>query len=186
MNASKLATPLTITFVVSVVFLFAELLFLLRRRRGFRPHSSQPPISGDDKSHAKELLHFFRLKSETRVEPSGAPIGNPESDDPVIDVFKLLEANGPSRVLCTIKEDDREEVETTSISGVEIPASEKVSLQMCLDVEAEGTKTVLNSPCDSPMFFTPMGSPAGNGVCSEFVSPVSNAGGPQVNDTFGG
>ncbi|KAL8217974.1 hypothetical protein R6Q57_021347, partial [Mikania cordata] len=137
MYAGKLATPLTITFVVSVVFLFAKLLFLLRRRRGLHPHSSQPAISSDDKSHAKELLHFFRLKSETQVEPSGALIGKPESDGPVINVLKLLEANGQSRVLCTIKEDDREEVESTSVSGIEIPASEKVSLQMCLGVEVD-------------------------------------------------
>ncbi|KAI3683686.1 hypothetical protein L1987_84199 [Smallanthus sonchifolius] len=170
MSIAKLVTVLTIIFVVSVVFLIAELLFILRRRRFFPPQSTQPPISGDDQNPTK-LLYFFGLKSETRVEPSEA------LEDPVIDVFKLLEANGRSRVLCTIKEDDIEEVESTSlpvVDSVEIvsSATEKVSLQACFESE-EAAERVFSSPCDSPMFFTPMGSPARDGVSSEIVSPVS-------------
>ncbi|KAI3826291.1 hypothetical protein L1987_00337 [Smallanthus sonchifolius] len=171
MSVAKLVTALTIIFVVSVVFLVAELLFILRRRRFFPPQSTQPPISGDDQNPTK-LLFFFGLKSETRVEPSEALV-----DDPVIDVFKLLEANGRSRVLCTIKEDDREDVESNSMSvvdSVEIVSStpEKVWLQACFESEAAAER-VFSSPCDSPMFFTPMGSPARDGMSSELVSPVS-------------
>ncbi|KAJ0949463.1 hypothetical protein HanRHA438_Chr01g0038951 [Helianthus annuus] len=158
MNMTNLATILTITFVVSIIILFAELLFVLSRRRYF------PACS----------------KSKTRVEPSNSPNKKPDGhspEDPVIDVFKLLEANGPSRVLCTIKEDDREEVESSSIAGV----TERVSLQACLESEVaeeraaivEGTKTVLSSPCDSPVFFTPVGSPLLDGMSSEFVTPIS-------------
>lgn len=94
----------------------------------------------------------------------------------MIDVFKLLEENGPSRVLCTIKEDEREDVESTSMSrvdSVEITVAERVSLQTCLECEAAeeiglnigDIKTAVLSPCDSPMFFTPVGSPPQDGMC---------------------
>ncbi|GKA71051.1 hypothetical protein Tco_0777190 [Tanacetum coccineum] len=143
---------------------------------------------------AKELLLFFCLKAKTRVEPSEtAPTQNPNgpstSNDEAIDVFKLLEANGPSRILCTIKEDDREDVESSSISivdSVDTTMTEKVSLQECLELEkaaeraakaemeVEDKKTVLSlSPCDSPMFFTPLGSPSRDGFGSEFASPLT-------------
>ncbi|KAI3738502.1 hypothetical protein L2E82_28536 [Cichorium intybus] len=182
MSVGKLITALIIIFAFSIVVLAAELLFVLWRRRSFRLRSSPPPISSDvhhpdhistSDSSTKELLYFLCLKAQSRVEPSEAPTQKPDGSspgDPVIDVFKLLQVNGPSRVLCTIKEEDREDVESTSMSrvnSVEITATERVSLQACLESEVaeeialkiEDTKTVFSSPCDSPMFFTPVGSP---------------------------
>lgn len=150
-----------------------------------------PTLSTSDYT-AKELLLFFCLKAKTRVEPSEtAPTQNPNAsstNDEAIDVFKLLEAR-PSRILCTIKEDDREDAGSTSISvvdSVDITMIEKVSLQECLELEkaaeraakaemeVEDKKTVLSlSPCDSPMFFTPLGSPSRDGFGSEFASPLT-------------
>ncbi|KAL8259797.1 hypothetical protein R6Q59_027750 [Mikania micrantha] len=181
MSVNMLTTVLAVTFVVTAVFLATELLCVIRRRRSSRLRTSQPPISGDNhysEYSAKELLHIFCLKSQTRVEPTGAPTENPDGSSPedtVIDVFKLLEANGPSRFLCTIKEDDGEYVESTSTHGGDTPGvtaetDRKVSLQAYLKAEAaeeKGMETVLPSPCDSPMFFTPVGSPARDGLSSE-------------------
>ncbi|PWA39528.1 hypothetical protein CTI12_AA572410 [Artemisia annua] len=198
MSVSKLATALTIIFVVSVVILIAELVFVLWRRRSSRLQPSGPPTPEDPTLStsdytAKELLLFFCLKAKTRVEPSEtAPTQNPNAsstNDEAIDVFKLLEASRPSRILCTIKEDDREDAGSTSISvvdSVDITTLEKVSLQECLELEkaaeraakaemeVEDKKTVLSlSPCDSPMFFTPLGSPSRDGFGSEFASPLT-------------
>ncbi|CAH1441810.1 unnamed protein product [Lactuca virosa] len=188
MSVGKLVTVLTVIFIVSIVVLAAELLFVLWRRRYFRCQTSLPPISGNNQrpdhlttshsdSSTKELLYFFCLKSQTRVEPSETPTPTRSSpEDPVIDVFKLLEENGPSRVLCTIKEDEREDVESTSMSrvnSVEITVAERVSLQTCLESEAAeeiglnigDIKTAVSSPCDSPIFFTPVGSPPRDVMC---------------------
>ncbi|GKA14555.1 hypothetical protein Tco_0694201 [Tanacetum coccineum] len=121
MSAGKLATALTIIFVVSVVILIAELVFVLWRRRSSRLQQSQPLTSEDPTPPtsdytAKELLLFFCLKAKTRVEPSEtAPTQNPNgpstSNDEAIDVFKLLEANGPSQNSLNIKEDVERDVE---------------------------------------------------------------------------
>lgn len=66
--------------------------------------------------------------------------------------------------------------------------TEKVCLKACfeceaataerpttVEIEVEGTnKSVLSlSPCDSPAFYTPVGTPSRDGVSSEYVSPVS-------------
>ncbi|XP_024961998.1 uncharacterized protein LOC112502339 [Cynara cardunculus var. scolymus] len=175
MSVGKLATALTVVFIVSLLILVAELLYVLCRRR---------------QSTHNVFLYSFCLKSKTRVEPAGAPPQNPggsSPEDAVIDVFKLLEANGRSRVLCTIKEDDREDVES-----IEIAVTERMSLQECLESEAAAaeeeravtvhaevvdTKTVFSSPYDSPMFYTPVGSPSREGMCSELVSPVTGKNG---------
>ncbi|KAI3743327.1 hypothetical protein L1987_61034 [Smallanthus sonchifolius] len=195
MSIGKLATALTVIFAISAAVLVAELLFVLRRRRrSSRLRSSQSPISGNNQHHDPfpTSYCFFRLKSQTRVEPSGAPAENPNRtspEDPVIDVFKLLEANGPSRFLCTIKEDDREYVGSTSMSVVDSlevpPETEIVSLKACLEAEAaeekavkvEDTKTVMFSPCDSPMFFTPAGSPSRDGFVSSITGDSCGGGG---------
>ncbi|KAL4560676.1 hypothetical protein LXL04_032829 [Taraxacum kok-saghyz] len=190
MSVGNLTTALTVIFVVSIVVLAAELLFVLWHRRSFRLQSSRPPNSDGDEhrgqlhlptsdSSAKELLHFFCLKSQTRVEPTEAPteIGS-SPEDHMIDLFKLLEENRPSRVLCTIKEEEREDIESASMSrvdSVEITvADQRVSLQACLESEAaeeiglkiDDRQTAFLSPCDSPMFFTPVGSPTRDGTDS--------------------
>ncbi|KAK1426196.1 hypothetical protein QVD17_14865 [Tagetes erecta] len=176
MTISKLATALTVVFVVSAVVLIIELLLVLRRHRR-SSRLQQPNHFHTHYYSTKKLLYFLCLKSQTRVEPSGAPTetqdGNGSTqDDPVIDVCKLLEVNGPSRFLCTIKEEDSEYVDSTSISGAEVaPETIKVSLQACFEAEATEEKAVMvdmesvvSSPCDSPVFYTPMGSPARDGL----------------------
>nr|GFD51989.1 hypothetical protein CTI12_AA572410 [Tanacetum cinerariifolium] len=46
------------------------------------------------------------------------------------------------------------------------------------EMEVEDKKTVLSlSPCDSPMFFTPLGSPSRDGFGSEFASPLTGKSG---------
>ncbi|KAK1411885.1 hypothetical protein QVD17_32717 [Tagetes erecta] len=190
MSVTNLVTALTIIFIISVVFLVAELIFILRQRhrRVIRPQSSQQHVHVSSGHSTKDLLYFFCLKTETRVkaEPTGALKSNPNGCPPdnseiqETDVIKVFETKGSSRVLCTIKEDDTEEVESTSITVVD--TGEIVCLQACFEseeaverpttvaLEVEGTKTMFSSPCDSPVFYTPVGTPSRDG---EYVSPVS-------------
>lgn len=93
----------------------------------------------------------------------------------MVDVFKLLEANGPARFLCTIKEEDKDDVESTSdvdfpnkpatkdvcLPSAEEPVvEEEEEVDVTVDVGDGDMKTDFSTPCDSPSFFTPAGSPS--------------------------
>lgn len=108
-------------------------------------------------------------------------------NDQVVDVFKLLEANGPSRFLCTIKEEDKEDVDSTSEahfvnrsateninlqSGPELaekPAAVEEEVAVTVDEDDGNTKTEFSTPCESPSFFTPAGSPSRDLMELDFV-----------------
>lgn len=110
----------------------------------------------------------------------------------MVDVFKLLEANGPARFLCTIKEEDKDDVESTS--GVDFPnklATKDACLPSCLQLAEEeeeevvavtvdggdgDLKTEFTTPCDSPSFFTPAGSPSRDFMETKFAVPIDVTG----------
>ncbi|KAL7614680.1 hypothetical protein Lser_V15G06429 [Lactuca serriola] len=208
---SKLATALTVIFFVSIVALICELLYVLWRHRSFRRHSSPPPPThiGDqnpdnfptaDAATKELLLYFFCLKPHIPEDSSGRPNKNTDASSPndeVIDVFKLFEANGPSRFLCTIKEEDKEDVESTSDvdfanrsttkssclqTGVQL-AREPVAVEeeeeevaVTVDGDDGSMKTEFSTTCDSPLFFTPEGSPSREVIDLEFVISVHATG----------
>ncbi|XP_030449177.1 uncharacterized protein LOC115671694 [Syzygium oleosum] len=125
---TKLGTALTVVFVVSVVALAAQVLWVLLRSRKFRQRSLAGSCGGggggrvDHESAgggavpappSKELLYFFCWKNQSRVEPAGAPgtrteIRDPDDDD-VDELIKWQGLYGPPRLLFTIKEEERED-----------------------------------------------------------------------------
>nr|GEY63875.1 hypothetical protein CTI12_AA546800 [Tanacetum cinerariifolium] len=128
---------------------------------------------------SKELLYFFCLKPHTQAKLDLCDQPNKITnksvpDDQEVDVFKLLEANGPKRFLSTIKEEDVESTIDVDFGGkLDI---EDEAMQTCVELDEvvllvekdENTKTVFSTPCDSP-FFTPVGSPSRDHLESEFV-----------------
>nr|XP_043633274.1 uncharacterized protein LOC122604445 [Erigeron canadensis] len=161
-SVSNLAIVLVVIFIVSIIALACELLYVIHRRRTFRCHSSPPlPDQTVIEVPTKELLYFFCLKPPVE-KPEKNDTNKTSSDDEFVDVFEMLEAKEPSRFLCTINE---EEVESTHEEEVVVIAVD----------ESDGVvKTVFSTPCDSPMFFTPAGSPARDFMEPEFVVSVQN------------
>ncbi|KAE9465638.1 hypothetical protein C3L33_02454, partial [Rhododendron williamsianum] len=195
MGTSGLSTVgqvLSAIFVLSLVALVAELLYVLWRRRFLRRRSTpvdatNPEALRNSFPTSKELLYFLCWKQHrpSRVEPDGGPGGGsdpetgrigPEPEDPteeVIDILKLQAMRGPSRVLFTIKEEEREDVESeTSVCSAEKSHHEKtrrVSLEEFLNTMPEEVTVITASedwettpystPCDSPLYYTPTASP---------------------------
>ncbi|CAI9780260.1 unnamed protein product [Fraxinus pennsylvanica] len=195
---SKLSRVLTIIFLISLVTLSAELLYVLWRRRVFRRRNPQASTAvegaGDQLSRhsssdssflsiacSKELLYFFctRSHSHSRVEPNSITPTNDHNNlnlngesgmgEIDIDILKLQEMHGPPRFLFTIKEEEREELEAVAEND---DNEEKVSLQECFTAAEESPEvkveiddhggceeTPFSTPCASPMYFTPSGSP---------------------------
>lgn len=188
----KLGTALTVVFAVTLVALLAELFFVLRRRRRFRRQN----LGGNSfySPSTKELLYFFCWKNQSRIEPQGTPpppppLPNasppPQSDEATEadDALKWQELYGSSRVLFTIKEEDREGVDSENCSSSEKAVStmkekcagvDTTSFQavVMIEVDEEAT-TPFSTPCASPPYYTPLASPArGESDMVPFVSIV--------------
>lgn len=185
MSISSLAIALSVIFIVSVIALVAELIYVLWWRRSFRRHVSPPQILPETHENTvdqatKEMLYFFCLRPHTqaKLEPCEPPNKNTNGsvpDDEEVDVFKLLEANGPKRFLSTIKEEDAESTIDVDHFASKLDIEDE-AMQTCVELNKavvvvekdENTKTVFSTPCDSP-FFTPVGSPLRDLLESEFV-----------------
>ncbi|KAL2481739.1 hypothetical protein Adt_34705 [Abeliophyllum distichum] len=201
---SKLGILLTIIFVISLMALFAELFYVLWRRRVVRSKNSpasdggyQYPSSGSSFLSAvcyQDFLYFFCIRSQSRIEPNSitptssdnlSSNGPPEME--VVDVWKLQRMCGPPRFLFTIKEEEKEDLESLAekslCSSAEKESNnsntninndrERVTLKECFEVVEESAKAAMvfndhggggdeadySTPCASPMYFTPSASP---------------------------
>ncbi|XP_011046871.1 PREDICTED: uncharacterized protein LOC105141378 [Populus euphratica] len=194
---NNLETMLTVLFSVCLAALVFEILYVLWRWRRF--HRRSVTSSGADgefsssseslyMTPSKELLYFFCWKSQSiRIEPdsktppaaSAAVTTVPaDGEDALVEeMLKLHGMYGPSRVLFTIKEEDREEMEITendesSIENVvESKEREMSSSDVCfeeiavandvvVDVEVEDVTTPFWTPCASPQnYYSPSPSP---------------------------
>ncbi|KAJ6330555.1 hypothetical protein OIU76_009196 [Salix suchowensis] len=197
MNApNNLGTVLTVVFSVCLAALVFEILYVLWSRRRF--HRRGVTRSGDDlefnssseslyPTPSKELLYFCWRSQTTRVKPdsttqpaastAATTVSADGEDELVEEMLKLQGMYGPSRVLFTIKEEDREEMEITeneesSIENVLVKSEERKmsSSGVCFEeiavandmvVEVEDVTTPFWTPCESPQnYYTPPPSPS--------------------------
>ncbi|XP_020573402.1 uncharacterized protein LOC110019883 [Phalaenopsis equestris] len=173
---SKLGLTLLLVFPLSSILCLAvTLVYSIRRRR----RQKQPPLAGDAELGCKvatfktvAVLSTLCCTTQSRVEPamdspvlcsSGSRRGNipaaGEAKDECSPAMWGAVVLGPSRVLYTIKEEERE--------GLEVE-------------EKEEEEDFFGTPCESPEFYTPASSPvreaeneADVAVC---VSPASESG----------
>ncbi|XP_039026291.1 uncharacterized protein LOC120159824 [Hibiscus syriacus] len=129
MNApTKLAIVVIVIFATILLALFTELVYVLWRKRSFRQRSviSGGALSVDSEfsgspfyaAPSKELLYFFCWKNQlARVEPSSGVVSPtpteaataPESEGTTTEDDEAWQAlYGQSRILYTIKEEERE------------------------------------------------------------------------------
>lgn len=165
---STLAKALIAVFLLFLVALLAEILFIVWRRRVSHQQELSRTTSNIDHGGGKI---FCCSKTQSRVEPI---IGDSNEasevlDDP-IDVFKLRDM---SRLLFTIKEEEeegKEDVESQKsvysatskcgrkkISNIFDETATLSELVLTIDEENEDT---FSTPCVSPSYFSPVASPA--------------------------
>lgn len=177
---TKLGTVLTIVFSVSLLALLANLLYVLWRKQVFRRRNSPDIPPGDPfykfSSSKEQLLYFFCLKNQSRIEPAGNPTVSdpPESAAVVVAVDDDDVANwqlgmyGPSRVLFTIREEEREGTETSEAENDQRVKSKTVRLEgesagvvvKVADVGVDDEEpTPFSTPCASTPYYTPSPSP---------------------------
>lgn len=207
---SKLGVTLVIVFAIALLVIFAQAFYVLWRRLVFRRRTSGG--GGDEVSRysssesgliapSKELLYFFCVRPQFRLDltaDSGGVERNSrrESDVEVIDIdlLKIQGAFGPPRFLFTIKEEEREEVESPAKKTLSCPAENEVrkivgeekrgsvSLEDCFRSAAEETaaaEVVVEVEIDDPSvddgatpFSTPCASPV---YFTPSASPVHEA-----------
>ncbi|KAK4432614.1 hypothetical protein Salat_1023600 [Sesamum alatum] len=206
---SKIGTALAIIFAISLVVLFAELFYVLWRRRVFRRQTNPDgggggvevsQYSSSDSSFSsiassKELLYFFCIRpqfcfdrhSVTANATANDLNSNQQSDMEVVDIdlLKIQGMFGPPRFLFTIREEEREDMESPAEKSLHSAAEKevnketddyirsRVSLEECFKAAEESVVAVeidddcgvvddatpYSTPCDSPVYFTPSASP---------------------------
>ncbi|XP_042499914.1 uncharacterized protein LOC122078118 [Macadamia integrifolia] len=207
---SKLGTGLTVVFLVCLLLLLAEISYVFWCRRRFRqqnatvesdasgePYSTSTTTTTTSSSPSKELIYFSCWKKQSRIEPATAPTApattdqenpSPEIDNPL----KWHVLYGQSRLLFTIKEEDREDLESEKSSSAERnpnpinPKRKRVSLGDCFEITKEDPPVeslvtekvsvvldVENLQTESTPFMTPCASPSSG---SPSPSPPSVAG----------
>ncbi|XP_051150516.1 uncharacterized protein LOC127264948 [Andrographis paniculata] len=197
---SKLGVALTVIFAITLVALFGQLFHFLWRRRveqrqilrgGDTDHLNLYNSSSNSSSFSsKELLYFLCIRAQSRnasnsVTSSGAVDDrrrrqlelDVEGID--VDVFQIQGMFGPPRFLFTIKEEEKEDLESpadTSLHSADrlsrkigdvsrnctesgsLGAGEDEAVQQLRIIDDQDT-TPFSTPCASPSFFTPATSP---------------------------
>ncbi|KAJ4977752.1 hypothetical protein NE237_008532 [Protea cynaroides] len=190
---SKLATGLTVVFVVCLLLLLAQVSYIFCYRRRFRRQNASVESEAAGVAYtsntnnsftSKELLYLFCWNYQSRVEPASAPTAPPtDEEDPFSESESSLKQAvlyGQSRLLFTIKEEEREDLESEKSSSAERKSNtdqKRVSLNDCFEktleepavdtgevevevevgLEREGTP--FSTPCASPPYYTPSPSP---------------------------
>ncbi|KAK7278723.1 hypothetical protein RJT34_23759 [Clitoria ternatea] len=159
MGLNKLGTAITVITAVTLVALAAEIAYVLWQRRQ-------------------------RLRPRVRVEPREASLqcssSSPTEREREVEleleqqVIKFQCLNGPSRVLFTIKEEEREGAESENGSSTECSAVKKRAWLSDADVvlaveELYSETTPFSTPCASPPYFTPYASPSREDCCKIVV-----------------
>lgn len=177
---NKPGTALTVIIAVALAALFVEIIYLRRRRRRRRRNldrCSDSDLSTDAISaSSKEFLYFWCWKKKSRVEPQEASIPSSSCSPQELaeQVMKWQCLYGPSRVLFTIKEEEREGLESEVCSSAESALktrracfSEAVGVigtvkpelnEVAVTIELNEV-TPFSTPCSSPPYYTPSSSP---------------------------
>jgi len=158
MGLSKLGTAIMAVTAVTLVALALEIVYVLWQRRQ-------------------------RLRPRVRVEPQEAShhcsttSSSPSDDDVDLEleqhVMKWHCLNGPSRVLFTIKEEEREEVESDNGNGSSVECNNKRWVSERVDEVAVAVEVLLDettpfsTPCGSPPYYTPNVSPSREECCKD-------------------
>ncbi|KAK4272681.1 hypothetical protein QN277_021200 [Acacia crassicarpa] len=170
----KLGIVITAIISLTLAALCLEILYLLWRRHGLRRRTHSDPGTH------KQLLHFLCWKRKSRVEPqrNSPPTSSSSPPELAEQVIKWQCVHGPSRVLFTIKEEDREGLDSDNFSSAETVVKTKSVCYAAAAAESGGgdesveevevmiDTTPFSTPCASPPYFTPSSSPVlevGNG-----------------------
>ncbi|CAI0391147.1 unnamed protein product [Linum tenue] len=184
---NKLGLVLTVVFVISLVFLSLQILYLLWRKRRFQQTEFGSSGGGDHHHHdqasalspSKELLYFFCWKNyqASRIEPADAAAVSvgvvpaaasapTEEDEELEEMLKLHQLYGASRALFTIKEEtEREEIENDSASS--LPRNAVVTAETMKKTTDTAREVVVvidfdgesDDDDEATLFRTPCGSP---------------------------
>ncbi|XP_028784950.1 uncharacterized protein LOC114740870 [Neltuma alba] len=163
---NKLGTAITVIIALALAALFLEILYVLWRR-----HRLRRCTHSDPGTH-KLLLHLLCWKRKSRVEPQRTSPTTSSSSPPELaeQVIKWQCLHGPSRVLFTIKEEDREGLDSENFSSAESVLKTKRVFYAAAAESGGGDESVeeveviiettpFSTPCASPPYFTPSSSP---------------------------
>ncbi|XP_061359452.1 uncharacterized protein LOC133303551 [Gastrolobium bilobum] len=161
MGLNKLGTAITVITAITLAALAAEIIYVVwRRRQMLRPRVRVEPQEASlqsSSSSTEERERELELELEQQV-------------------MKLQCLYGPSRVLFTIKEEEREGLDSENGSSAECSAvknptavktSSSFSEAMAVDEVAVSVEELLvlkettpfSTPCASPPYYTPNSSP---------------------------
>lgn len=184
---SKIGACLTVIFILAVVALIGELVYVFWCRRKLRhPYPTGDNSSSETNTPPKELLYFTCWNTQNQTDPNGATPPSLEWTSPTAppytnDDFKKLqhELFGKTTVLVIIKEEERdrnssERKERISLEDCVVAAGDTAEVPVM--VGADDGITPFSTPCASPPYYTPSPSPprevAGSGDDEVKVSSV--------------
>ncbi|WCJ34206.1 hypothetical protein M5689_015525 [Euphorbia peplus] len=172
---NKICIALTIIFGVSLAVLVAEILIVLLRRRRYRIRRLLQDSDSLHSKSSKHLSYFFCWKTKTtRIEPHAeitieippeAPPATPTPPPtaaPVSELEEIMKQHslyGPSRVLFTIREEEREEMMEMESSSRCVSFEDIVVSCTPVVIEIDDSTPPFCTPCGSPGFYTPSPSP---------------------------